>query len=185
MATYRVLYTFRDKPTFLHIDADTPVEAIEKATRQHPQIKTFLKADRTYLYKAVQDELSFTWTKAVADWVLTLPASARFYVEGNIGVSKEIEEKYRELTAEILVPESGVYNIAPNDKWGVEGTIYFDSSLGFPEDFGIDAEKAGQVNSTKLFWVLIRMGFRLNGEHKTDEIRNSVPVEFRQVAGVA
>ena len=185
MATYHVLYTFRDKPTFLCIDADTSVEAIEKAARQHPQIKTFSKAERIYSYKAVQDELRFTWTKTVADWILALPTSARFYIEGNSDVSKGIEDKYRELTAEILVPESGTYNIAPNDKRGVEGTVYFDSSIGFPEDFGIEPEKAGQVNSTKLFWVLIRMGFRLNGEHKTEEIRNSIPAEFHQVAGVA
>lgn len=185
MATYRVFYTFRDKPSFLPMDADTSVEAIEKAIRLYPQIKTFSEARRIYSFKAVQDELSFTWTREIANFIYAMiDGNVRMYIEGNSDVSKEIEDKYQELTGEILVSEKGVYNIAPETKWGTEGTLYY-GSIPFPEDFGIDPEKPGQVNSTKLFWALVRMGFRLNGRHKTSEIENSIPVELRRVAGVA
>jgi hypothetical protein len=185
MARYHVLYAFRDKPSFLPIDADTSIEAIEKATQLHPQIKTFFEARRVYSSKAVQDELSFTWTKDVVDFIYAaLDGNARMYIEGNSDVAKEIEDKYQELTGQILVPEKGVYNIAPETKWGTEGTLYY-GSIPFPEDFGIEPEKTGQVNSTKLFWVLVRMGFRLDGKHKIHEIENSIPVELRRVAGVA
>ena len=185
MTTYQVFYTFRDKPSSLFLDAYSEADALERLSHSHPQIKTAFKARRVYTSKAVQDELSFTWTKEVADFIYSLlDSNARFYIEGNSGVSKEIEDKYRELTSEILVPQRGIYNIAPESKWGVEGTVYFNSSIPFPEDLGLEPEKPGQVNSTKLFWVLIRMGFRVGGEHKTFEIENSIPSELQRVAGV-
>ena len=185
MATYRVLYTFRDKVTFLPIEAEIPAEAIEKASLRNPQIKTIFRAERVYEHKAVQEELSFTWTQEVANFFVSLLSQGRFYIEGKSSVSREIEDKYRELTTEILVPEEGVYNIAPDQKWGVEGSIYFDPTVPFPEDFGIEPEKPGQVNSTSLFWMLIRMGFRLSGNHKEQEIRNAIPSEFQQVSAQA
>lgn len=179
MAKYQVFYTFRSSH---FLDAESAIEAMGELSRLYPQIRTAFKAERVYESKAVQDELSFTWTKEVAGFLYALLNGARFYVEGNSDVSKEIEDKYQELTGEILVPEKGVYNIAPESKRGVEGTVYFDSSFPFPEDFGIEPEKPGQVNSTRLFWVLIRMGFRLNGKHKVDEIKSFIPAEFQQAA---
>ena len=186
MATYNVFYTLRDSSiSHFFLDADSSIEALESAARRYPHIKTFFKADRIYSHKAVQDELSFTWTQAVVNFIRALAnTKTKFYVEGNSDVSKEIEDKYRDLTMEVIVPMKGVYNIAPNQKWGVEGTIYFESSILVPEDLGVEPEKPGQINSTKLFWTLIRMGFRLSGEHKINEIENSIPVEFRRVAGV-
>jgi hypothetical protein len=185
MAAYQVFYTFRDKVSSYFLDADSAIEAMEKLPRFYPQIKTAFKAQRVYTSKAVQDELSFTWTKEIVAFIYAMvDGKVRMYVEGNSDVSKEIEDKYQELTGEVLVPKKGVYNIAPDAKWGTEGTVYY-GSIPFPEDFGLEPEKSGQVNSTKLFWVLIRMGFRLEGAHHTHEIENSIPAELRRVAGVA
>jgi hypothetical protein len=186
MYPYRVHYTFQGKPTSLVLDASSSDEALSKLKEQHPQIKTAYLAERVYASKAVREELVFTWTPAVASFIQEiLQSDATFYIEGNRDVSKQIEDKYADLTGEVLVPESGVYNIAPDEKWGVEGSLYFDKTISFPEDFGVEPEKPGQVNSTKLFWTLIRLGFRINGNHNASQVLNSIPSEFTRVAGVA
>jgi hypothetical protein len=185
VAKYQVFYTLQNRVSSHFLDAESAAEAMGKLPQFYPQIKTAFQAQRVYVSKAVQEELTFTWTKEVSDFIYALLDGARFYIEGSSAVSGEIEDKYRELTGEILIPEKGVYNIAPDHKWGVEGTVRFNPALSFPEDFGIEPEKPGQVNSTKLFWVLVRAGFRLSGRHVINDIENFIPVEFRQVAGVA
>jgi len=170
--TYRISYTFNGKVSTFPLSAESAEKADEEFKHLYPRIKTVFKIERVYTYKTVQEELQFTLTDDVKKFLLALLNSEKthFYLEGNNAVSKEIEDKYCELTKEVLVPKRGLYNIAPDAKWGVEANIFFDSSTVFPEDFGVEPEKPGQVNSTKLFWAMIRMGFRLSGQHKKEDI---------------
>lgn len=187
MITYKMSYTFRDKPTSCLVTSDLESSdmVVENAAKAYPGWKN-IRAERMYESKSVSEELIFTWTQEVADFLIAIASSnAHFYIEGNNKVSNQIEDKYLELTRAVLVPEQGVYNIAPEEKWGVEGSLYYDRSLSFPEDFGIEPEKPGQVNSTRLFWTLIRLGFRIDGKHDINKILSSIPAEFKQVAGVA
>jgi hypothetical protein len=178
MSDYRVFYKVKEKVTSYALKAESPQEAIENFNRQYPYIKTAFRADRIYLSKKVQDELNFVWSQETSNFIRSLIEGVRFYIEGNNGVSREIEDKYFELTGEVLVPTRGAYNIAPDEKWGVEGSIFFSPMLEIPDSLDVTQEKPGQINSTSLFWTLIRMGFRIDGKHKSEQINKAIPLEF-------
>src|SRR5208337_3707197 len=128
--TYRISYTFNGKVSTFPLSAESAEKADKEFKHLYPRIKTVFKIERVYTYKTVQEELQFTLTDDVKKFLLALLNSEKthFYLEGNNAVSKEIEDKYCELTKEVLVPKRGLYNIAPDAKWGVEANIFFDSS---------------------------------------------------------
>jgi hypothetical protein len=168
MSNYRVFYKFRDKDSSYILEAENAVAAIEVHRATNPRANPAFKAERVYSFKHVQEELQFTLTPAVVSFLKELVGSASLYIESPEKMSEEVEGKYFELTQHALEPARGVYNIAPDSKWGIEGSIRFDSSIQIPDDLGVTAEKPGQINNIALFWVLVRLGFRLDGKHIFD-----------------
>jgi hypothetical protein len=179
METYRISYNnLKGVPFHCNEMAEDMLSARAQFAAKYAHIKVF-EAERIYSHKTVQEELRFTLTPdAVAFLLALLNSESRFYIEGNHKVSKEIEDKYFELTGEVLVPKKGLYNIAPDNKWGTEGTLYFAPSIPFPDDFGLELKKPGQINCTKLVWTLVRMGFRLNGQHKKEDILKALSIDL-------
>jgi hypothetical protein len=104
------------------------------------------------------------------DALATSPAT-KLYLETTTVSSKDVEDKYLELTGDVIVPTSGKYNIAPNEKWGTEGTLYFDSTIPVPDSLKLTPEKPGQINNRQLFWALVRLGFRVGKTQNTSLIQ--------------
>ena len=178
MAEWRILYKFDGKPTSFNIKLDeglTKEQVLVEVHRREPQMTTIYDAQRVYSLPSVRYELEFSLTQDVANFLFVLLDKSHFYLECNDHHSKEVEDKYFELTGEAIMPESGRYNIAPDAKWGVESNINFDPDAEFPvRDLGIELEKPGQVNSVALFWTLVRMGFRLDGNHEVEQVMETI-----------
>lgn len=166
MPSYRVFYKFRDKDSSYLLDAESAEKAVAAHSQAHPYANPAVKAERVYSFKNVREELHFSWTPGISVFFTALASSARLYIECPENMSEEVEGKYLELTGLAIEPERGVYNIAPDSKWGAEGSICFDSSIEIPDDLGVAAEKPGQINNIALFWTLVRLGFRLDGDHR-------------------
>jgi hypothetical protein len=192
MISWELDYTFdpQGKCKLSHTTIEPPEgvtkeEAFKLAQSQNPQIKFHgtQAVRRIYQHKPATSEKRFVWDPDVAGFVAAILLDAKFYVEGKLEVIKDIQDKYLETTGISIHPEPGTFNIAPEEKWGVEGTLYFDRNLEFPSvAFEAKPYKPGCVNDISLFWTLIRMGFRLDGNHEIEQILNAIPEDFREPA---
>lgn len=166
-------------------DGTTKEAAFLMAQRRDPQIKFhgIHSVRRIYQHTHATGEKKFVWDPDVAKFTAAILLDAKFYVEGKLEVIKDIQDKYLEVTGITIHPEPGTFNIAPEEKWGVEGTLYFDRNLEFPSAaFEAKPYKPGCVNDISLFWTLIRMGFRLDGNHEIEQILNAIPEDLREPA---
>ena len=62
--------------------------------------------------------------------------------------------------------------------------IYFPEreDIEFPEDIDVRAGSAQgtfRINNNAYWWQLVRVGFRLGTHHRVDDIRESIPDQFR------
>jgi hypothetical protein len=90
-------------------------------------------------------------------------------------------EQYRELTGETIVPERGLFNIAPEDKWSFEAAIHFIPTDDIPPVFArLQIERPGLISRVQLFWSLIKLGFTLTRRQNPDKIRESLdPMQWQ------
>ena len=101
-----------------------------------------------------------------------LQTNAKLDLEAqNESVAQSIENHYKKLSGEDL-EAPGKYRVAPDSakKRGSEGTLYFDPAIQVPEEFGTPRQP-GLLGSIAVVWFLVRIGFRLNGNHDVTRIK--------------
>ncbi len=179
-AEWTVYYTHRPngilKEGHLNIATDTediPAvgQAVAEAQRQYPWMKFTGRAERVYRSESVRNEHGVRVTPDVAEFLLALSGRPDcLYIECRLRDVDEVRDKYFRLTGERVSPEPGKFNISPEEKWGIEGTVNY-TGIPFPSsDLGIQPYRDGCVNSVALFWALVRIGFRLSGKHDEESI---------------
>ena len=98
------------------------------------------------------------------------------------------EEKYRNMTGYRPVLHKDKYfpvdAVRDYDKWGLELRIYLPdrNDLEFPPDVELrsgTASRTFRINNNNYWWQLVRVGFRLGTGHDVENIRESVPSDFR------
>jgi hypothetical protein len=123
-------------------------------------------------------ELNIIWNSETTTFIQLLAKSSktRLQLETTDSLSKKIEDKYYELTNEVIVPTSALYVISPDmNKWGTKGSLTFDTEIIVPVSLDVILEKEGRINSTELFWALVRLGFRLGDEQNEVVILKNIP----------
>jgi hypothetical protein len=131
---------------------------------------------------ATKQEVHIPWSQDVIAFIRALATSpiTRFYLETVESKADDVEDRYFSLTGDIISPLDGVYILQPNNKKiSTKAIIYFDPDIKFPvqlKQLGLVPIEDGLLNSTGLFWALIRLGFRLGRQHKTERILKSIPI---------
>ena len=117
-----------------------------------------------------------------------LARSGVFHAEVPQRHQAQFEEKYRNMTGCRPVLNKDKYFpidvVRDYDKWGPELRIYLPDrdDVEFPQDVKLVSGTAlgtSRINNNNYWWQLVRVGFRLGTGHDVENIRASVPLDFR------
>lgn len=106
----------------------------------------------------------------------------RLYLETPAKFEDTVINQYHALTGVVITAMPGLFNIAPESKFGTEAAIYFDPTEDLPDSISrMQSERPGLISSCSLFWALIEHGFQLvRGAQDDLKIRQFIPESHRK-----
>ena len=182
MKTFVVHYPYKGG-SVCRINAETSDAAKEAFCQNYPQI-TPTKIEEVAVVTKVPGclkEMKISWTPALVQFIEHLARTGSLWIETTPKHSTFVENKYHELTGEVLMETPGQYVVANWDKWGTESKVTFDSDTVIPDDVQdfLQPSVDGVIDRNDFFWSLVRLGFRIGDSHNLSVIRNNIPESFR------